>query len=108
METSDIGHCLASIGFKDQSGEERWSQFLAEEPDLIAIWQTAPNSFFYEPPYATASVRRHDDHWSVGFVPANARGDDARFFAGVFSQCITLHSPGTTVEITSERFIDLR
>jgi hypothetical protein len=96
------------LGFNDQSSEGLNPQFLAEEPELVSVWRTSPGSFFSEPPFATASVRRRTDHWEVAFVPANMRGDEAAFFVNSFSRCITLHSPSMAVEITSERFLDLR
>ena len=105
---ASINHCLASLGFEDRSEESMNPESISAEPELVSVWSPPRGSNWSPPPYATATVRRHPDRWTVSFVPSNGQGPEADYFSGAFSRCIFLHEPDTAVGVTSERFIDLR
>ncbi len=105
---TNIYHCLTSLGFTDRSTEPYNREFIEEDQELVSVWEPFVSSFWSDPPFATATVRRHLDHWSVLFVPSNGRGPYAEYFSRAFSDCISLHTPESAVEITSQRGLDLR
>lgn len=107
-EEAGIDHCLLSLGFSDVSSSNLYSGWIAEHPELVAVWAPPAGSVWSDPPFSVAWVSRAATGWTVRFVPGNARGPDAKYFSSAFSDCLSLHSPGVEVEIESSRYLDLR
>ena len=105
---STIQHCLSSLGFEDRSLEGENAQAIRADSQLAGVWSPPRRSFWSDPPYAIASVRRTSDVWTVRFVPSNGKGDDARYFSHAFATCLTLHEGRFEVEISSKTGIGFR
>ena len=105
---ASINHCLESLGFEDRSKEGLNPEIMKTEPELLAVWMPPVGSTWDPPPSSTVTVRRLPDAWTVTFVPPGSRGPEAEYFSRAFSRCISVHDSAITVEIRSERFLDLR
>lgn len=106
----DIEHCLSSLGFRNASSEGFYPEILEEDPRNLAVWKPDQDiSLLYNPPFSVAWVLEEDGAYRVHFVPHNARGEEAKFFALTFSECIQLHDPDESTSITTQRIVpDLR
>ena len=102
-----IDHCLSSLGFEDESQDELSAVSIRKEPELVAVWSTPPGSVWSSTSQTVASVRQHQDRWTVAFI-SRSSSVSAEALAKAFSNCVPTHDPAIGIEVESQWFFDLR
>lgn len=102
-----IDHCLSSLGFEDESQDELSAASIRKEPELVAVWSTPPGSAWSSTSQTVASIRQHQDRWTVAFI-SRSSSVSAEALSTAFSNCVPTHDPAIGIEVESQWFLDLR
>jgi hypothetical protein len=106
-----VGHCLASLGFRDSSQSLPYQGFIESDAALVAVWASAgPQSRSSITPGTTIWIRTRAEQLSLRFIPGTDTSDDSgtEALAHSFAACVPFHLDGTEVQITTRRSPDLR